>query len=555
MERRSLLSRLAVLPFVGGAAASAAVDAANQPGNARPGAGTGGGTPYYPQTPAEAQRRVSPARYNFPEMNVMRYGATGSGADDDSHAFQSAFDVAKVSGGTVYIPQPPVHYLIRSPLDLTPTERYTAGFNVRMESNLHFSANSPRGAILFDHRGVGFDCTGNNALQFADLCLASRAGTVPQVAFLCARDASGASVVHRFNNCRVFGYFSVAVYYNYGCEDDQLVGCYFHNYHTGANAKTVVITARNVFALASPYTAIYGRSISTAHHHFCGGNYGHAGGNSTADVFYLDGCTFLHLERLWVACERGRAIVYCDSTHGPSNSCTIFGMEVENGAAPQQGIAMPSPPTGWPDFVDWVIEASYFSDVSDAILKAGTTVALIAFKLRGLSSLRHRGIAIDGTAAYCTFDCDTTPITIGTARQCILMGSVQNFELATNAQCCFIDARPSRGWTPDTSGMKVQSSGTVRVSSVNSNVMGNQVEVTFTMQATTGMYCDAGTLIAGLPFKPQTGGGIVAVTDATSDTAIGLGYVGARGIFLPAIASSSAPTSHAICVTARYFIA
>jgi glutaminase len=103
--------------------------------------------------------------------------------------------------------------------------------------------------------------------------------------------------------------------------------------------------------------------------------------------------------------------------------------------------------------------------------------------------------------------------------------------------------------------MKVQSSGTIGVSSVNSNVMGNQVEVTFTMQATTGMYCNAGTLIAGLPFKPQTGGGIVAVTDGTSDTAIGLGYVGARGIFLPAIASSSAPTSHAICVTARYFIA
>jgi hypothetical protein len=231
-------------------------------------------------------------------------------------------------------------------------------------------------------------------------------------------------------------------------------------------------------------------------------------------------------------------------------------MQVENGAAPGQGIAMPNPTTGAPKFVDWVIDASYFANVSDAILAAGTAVSLISFKFRGLSSLAHRGITISGTAAYCTFDCDATPISIGTAQQCILMGSVQNFTLTTNTKCCFIDARPSRSWIPDTSKMTVQLGGTVNVSSVNSNVMGNEVEVTFTMQASTTMYCSAGTLISGLPFVPKNGrGGIVAVTDGTSDIAIGLGHVSAEGVHLPAIASSGSPTSHAICVTARYFIA
>jgi hypothetical protein len=554
MQRRSLLSRLAFLPLVGAAASTASEASGQATDSGLTQAAIGAAL--HPQSDAERTQGISPVNYNYPEMNVMRYGATGDGSADDSRAFQSAFNVAKVRGGTVYIPPPSVYYLIRSPLDLTPTARHVAGFQVKMAANPHFSANSPNGAILLDHTGIGFDCTGNNALQFADLCLASRADTVPKVAILCARNSSGASVVHRFNNCRVFGYFSVAVYYNYGCEDDQLVGCYFHNYYTRAGSKTVVITASNIFALTSPHTAIYSGSISTSHHHFCGGNYGHAGGHSSADVFYLDVCTFLHLERLWVACERGRAIVYCDSTHGPSSSCTIFGMQVENGAAPAQGIVMPNPGSGTANIVDWVIDASYFSNVSSAILAAGTAVSLSSFKLRGLSSLHHQAIVISGTAAYCTFDCDATPVVIGTAQQCILMGSVQNFTLTVNNKCCFVDARPSRNWVPDTSSMRLQPAGTIAVSAVNSNVMGNQVEVTFTMQASSAMYCEAGTLISGLPFAPKNGrGGIVSVTDGTSDIAIGLGHINTDGIHLPAIASAGSPTSHAICVTARYFIA
>ena len=545
MERRSLVSRLALLPVMAADAASAT-------------SATQGGSELarYPHTPAEHAQGVTPANFDYPEMHVLRYGARGDGRTDDSQAFQSAFNVAKVSGGTVYIPRPESYYLIRSALDLTPTAAHGAGFNVRMEANPHFSVGSPNGAILLEHTGIGFDCTGNNALQFYDLCVAARAGTVPSMAILTARNASGASVVHRFNNCRIYGHFSVAVYYNYGCEDDQLVGCYLQNFCTRANAKTVVISANNVFQVRSPHTTIYSGSISTSHHHFCGGNYNNAGGQLTSDVFYLETCTFVHLERLWVACERGRSIVYCDSTHGPSNSCTIFGMQVENGAAPAQGIAMPNPPGGKPVFVDWVIDASYFSGVGEAILAAGSAVTLSSFKLRGVSALAAQGIAIGGTASYCTFDCDATPIAIGTAQQCILMGSVQNFTLATNHKCCFIDARPTRIWGPNTATMTVQSGGSITVSAVNSNVLGNQVELTFTMQASTGMHCSAGTVITGLPFAPANGrGGIVAVTDGTSALAIGLGHVSDTGICLPAIASPSAPTSHAICVTARYFIA
>jgi len=556
MERRSVISRLASVCLLARTSETGGMHAADQPRGAA-GAPTQGatGAAIYPQTPAEAARGITPLNYNYEEMNVLRYGATGDGRSDDAAAFQKAFDVAKVQGGTVYIPRPRVYYLIQSSLDLTPNGPYVAGFNVKMDGNPRFGAPPlTQGTILLAHTGIGFDCTGNVALQFYDLCVSSRTDKIPTMAFLCARDSSGSSMVHRFNNCRVYGHFSIAVYYNYGCEDDQLVGCYFSNWHGHADSKTVVITAHNIFAVRSPYTTIYAGPASTLHHHFCGGEYAHAGGHGTSDVFYLDNCAFLHLERIWVECEGGRAIVYCDSTHGPSNFCTIFGMEVENGAAPAHGITMPNPAIGRPIFVDWVIDASYFS--SSAILAAGTAVTLSSFKLRGLSAVAGPGIVISGSAIHCTFDCDTTPIVIGTAQQCILMGSVDNFTLTTNTRCCFIDARPSRSWTPDTSNMAVHAGGTIRITAVNSNVMGNQVEVTFTMQASTAMYCDAGALVTGLPFGPKNGrGGIVAVTDGTSEVAIGLGHIDANGIYLPAIATADAPTSHAICVTARYFIA
>ena len=554
MERRSLLSRLAFLPLAGAAeGVVAAAGEGTRPSGASPPAPPG--TALYPLTPAERARGITPVSYDYPELNVMRYGARGDGSTDDAPAFQRALDIAKVSGGTVYIPKPSAHYVIRAPLDLTPSREYSAGFGVRMEANPHFSVNSPRGAILLEHTSIGFDCTGNNALQFTDLCVAARAEQAPTVAFLIARNSSGASVVHRFNNCRVYGHFSIALYYNYGCEDDQLVGCCFYNLSRQANSKTVVITAKNIFGVSSPHAPIYSGSISTSHHHFCGGDYAHTGGRSTSDVFYLDICSFLHLERLWVDCEHGRSIIFCDSTNGPSNNCTIFGMQVENGGAPEVGIAMPSPPRGRPTFVDWVIDACYFANCG-IILQAGTAITLASCKLRGVASTFRRGIEISGTAAYCTFDCDATPVNIGLAQQCILMGSVQNFALTTNQRCCFIDARPSRVWEPITANLTVLSGGSIALSAVNSNVIGNQVEVTFTMQPSTAMYCGAGTVVGGLPFPPMSGrGGIVAVTDGTAGVAIGLGHIGEQGIQLPAIASAAAPTSHAICVTARYFIA
>lgn len=46
------------------------------------------------QTSAESGLNITPVDYNYPEGNVLRYGADRTGANDSSTAFQNAFDVA-----------------------------------------------------------------------------------------------------------------------------------------------------------------------------------------------------------------------------------------------------------------------------------------------------------------------------------------------------------------------------------------------------------------------------------------------------------------------------
>jgi len=88
MERRSVISRLASVCLLARTSETGGMHAADQPRGAA-GAPTQGatGAAIYPQTPAEAARGITPLNYNYEEMNVLRYGATGDGRSDDAAAF------------------------------------------------------------------------------------------------------------------------------------------------------------------------------------------------------------------------------------------------------------------------------------------------------------------------------------------------------------------------------------------------------------------------------------------------------------------------------------
>lgn len=62
------------------------------------------GAALYARTTAEISASVTPTSYQYPPLDIRRYGAVGDNSTDASDAIQAAVTVAAVSGGTVYIP-------------------------------------------------------------------------------------------------------------------------------------------------------------------------------------------------------------------------------------------------------------------------------------------------------------------------------------------------------------------------------------------------------------------------------------------------------------------
>lgn len=56
------------------------------------------GAVFYPQTEAEVAASVTPSDYSYPAGNVLRYGANGDGATDNTTSIQNAINVAAVTG-------------------------------------------------------------------------------------------------------------------------------------------------------------------------------------------------------------------------------------------------------------------------------------------------------------------------------------------------------------------------------------------------------------------------------------------------------------------------
>ena len=522
------------------------------------------GAAFYPQSAAEIAAGVTPSAYQYNYGNVMRYGADPTGEADSSTAFTQAGQVAMVYGGEVYIPAPSNYYLMSHNVDWaqSPTQTYVGGFNVRMDGNPHFGLNSPQGSIHAKHTDVAvFDLTGNNAVQFYDLCVTTDTATYPKTCFLTARNSSGASLKMRWLNCRVFGSFSVAVYYNYASEDDILIGCDFENYSTntttgpaGAAPAVCVWTSHNISGLTSPNVTIATGAQSALHHHVIGGDYAYQGdvSGSGAAVFYLDEISFLKIDHSWAAAENGGSIVYVDPTNGASSNITLADIEVENGAAPTYGVLFGEPGSAQTP-VNWLIDSCYWAGVTSVLTTSANTTCS-AFRVRNISNGTD-GISVSGPLSYCTFDTDAVELSLGAVSNCVFIGAANNWTFdGTVTACQLVDTSTAanRTWSPVTSAI----TGSVTVSATEYSNDGREVVVTFTMAPTSGnISWSAGALISGLPlagsFPATRAGGIVSVCNETTEAYLGGGYVNGNGIYLGPAQSSSAD---AFSVTARYFV-
>jgi hypothetical protein len=62
------------------------------------------GSQLYPQTPAESTAGVTPVATQYPELNILRYGAINDGTTDNTTAIANARAVLAVNGGRLVVP-------------------------------------------------------------------------------------------------------------------------------------------------------------------------------------------------------------------------------------------------------------------------------------------------------------------------------------------------------------------------------------------------------------------------------------------------------------------
>ena len=178
-------------------------------------------------------------------------------------------------------------------------------------------ASQDIGTLLVTHSYTAvFDCTGSDCIEFRSVCIRTQSGAKPKVGILWARNngPGNNSQVNRLRDCRIIGSFTVACLYNYGSEDDVLIGNYFDNTCTDAGTACAIWTANNIAALSSPFTTIATGSQSTIDHNLFGNQFFNQAGTSTSDCIVLEGVAAWKSYGGWArsaaASANGRALIY-----------------------------------------------------------------------------------------------------------------------------------------------------------------------------------------------------------------------------------------------------
>lgn len=269
-------------------------------------------------------------------LDIRDFGAKGDGVTDDARAINAAIVAArKMGGAAIHFPQPPVHYLTLAAIDATVDAGKTSpGLIFRGD----FSQNVNAPLIFARHFGHVFDCAGATDCVFENITVWGDATRPPQTAWFLARNSAGSSAGrHRFLNCRVNGHFSVAAFYNYASEEDELQGCWFTN--STANADVVVITGYNntnttsAGTLTSSFIAIAAGGQSMITFNVLGGSY--RAWSGTANVFNLDGSQGVRVYGSWMYAASdsasGHALVKVNLANAASSLCTFDGVVGEQG--------------------------------------------------------------------------------------------------------------------------------------------------------------------------------------------------------------------------------
>jgi hypothetical protein len=130
----------------------------------------------YHRTPEEVAAGVTPVSFAYPELNVLRYGADGSGRAPSDEAISTALAVACPMAGSGrnarYVHFPVGQYLVTKTINLTNTRQ--AG--TRVKDGLTIKGDSAGGTRLIGQTGEGkavIETTGSQWLSMEDFTISS----------------------------------------------------------------------------------------------------------------------------------------------------------------------------------------------------------------------------------------------------------------------------------------------------------------------------------------------------------------------------------------------
>jgi hypothetical protein len=512
-----------------------------------------------PRTNAERNAGVVPVNFGFAPGVVDRYGTnTIPGSTDMTAAFQAAINQTKQIGGSAVSYGRTGWYKVSGPLDCTtagqPTQqgvviRCTGGAGHDLAHGIFSTAVS----------GVVFDATGSDSfyMDSVNICTAIglASGSCPVAGILWARNASGGSTIHRLHNVKIVGSFSNACFYNYGCEDTVLTGCYLANYCTSSNTRTRVYTASNVGALTSSFTPIMTGAVSMTDHTVIGCQDLNVAGTTTSDCVFLEGIDGYISTGGWAysasPTANGRALIYIDQSSFGSARISINGLkgETSNTFLQQYGILVSNHAA---TLSGLTVDGCFLPNASLAIATVGATAVIDNARIRAVSEQASHGFALQGVVQN-SFIEGINILAIGTSRHNTLIGLTENWTITTRDNDYWIDQGvTNKSWTPALG--TATHGGTLTINENRFLLNGNQADFEFVITDTTSITATAAQTITGLPFAAARRSASVMVANATTGLAIGAAFIdaGATSIKMPAFTVGAGVS---VCVSGRYFVA
>lgn len=518
---------------------------------------------YYARTAIEIAAGAVPVVFSYRPGHVNRYGAVADGVTDDYSAWQTAINVAQAGGCEVTWDAPKTVntcYLIKSPLNCTNN-------GLANQQGLVFrgaaSANMDFPVIKANHTGHVFDMTGAYRAYFENLSISTTGSSPLSCFFLSRNHANGAGNISqpsvgisRWVNCHVKGQYSIAIFYNYGSEQNVVQGCEFTNQSAAAGTKVAVISANNRFGLTSTYATVATGPQSCISNMFIGCDFYNNNSDAAADVFYFDHCASVKIIGGWFLCESsvpvaGRSIICVDASNGSTDYVSLIAMTGEQDAANQKffifGLGGPVTLTGWN--IDACLmsnsqnainlPANFTCDTWDIRLPVEPTSNGCVFQGTVNNSILHMGV---GTLQILTAANKNT--IIGFSERCTLPAG----GMGTNF---FIDQGTSgKTWVPALG--TVAHGGVITMNEAKCIIIGNMLHFQFTMTDTVSITSTLAQTITGLPKLSVARSANVNVSNATTGAAIGTGFINAaaNAINMPAFTTGAGVS---VTVSGSYF--